>query len=176
MKQTLKFLQTALAIVIILPTMIGREGVHGQAIAHHSRVRVYFIAAEEVTWDYIPSRRDDAMGQPFDDSQKMYVQPSPNAVGHIYKKAIYREYTDARFSTPKPRPPEEGYLGILGPVLRGEVGDTIKVVFKNKASRPYSMHPHGVLYAKSSEGSMYNDNSGNAGMDGGMVPPGRTHD
>jgi len=41
--------------------------------------------------------------------------------------------------------------------LYGEVGDTIKTFFKNNASRPYSMHPHGVLYQKNSEGSGYND-------------------
>jgi len=29
---------------------------------------------------------------------------------------------------------------LLGPILRAEVGDTIKVVFKNKASRPYSIY------------------------------------
>jgi FtsP/CotA-like multicopper oxidase with cupredoxin domain len=171
-------LRAALAICLISPTMAGCGLAKGQVIAHHARVRVYFVAAEEVDWDYVPSRRDDAMGHPFDDSQKDYVEPGPNAVGHSYKKVVYREYTDARFSTPKPRSSSEGYLGILGPVLRGEVGDTIKVVFKNKASRPYSMHPHGVLYAKSSEGSMYNDNShsGDSGEDGGMVPPGKTHD
>jgi len=52
---------------------------------------------------------------------------------------VYREYTDGSFTTLKPRPPEERYLGMLGPILRGEVGDTIRVVFKNNASRPYSM-------------------------------------
>jgi FtsP/CotA-like multicopper oxidase with cupredoxin domain len=170
-----KYLQAVLTIAIISAAMIACKQAQSQAIAHHGRVRVYFVAAEEVAWDYIPSRRDEAMGHPFDDSQKMYLEPSPNAVGHIYKKAVYREYTDARFLTLKPRTPEERYLGILGPVLRGEVGDTIKVVFKNKASRPYSMHPHGVLYAKSSEGSMYQDNSGDPGKDGGMVPPGKTY-
>jgi FtsP/CotA-like multicopper oxidase with cupredoxin domain len=176
MEKFMKPHKAALAIFLILATMVGCGRAQGQAIGHHARVRVYFVAAEEVDWDYVPSRRDDAMGQPFDDSQKNYVEPGPNAVGHIYKKAVYREYTDARFSTLKPRPANEGSLGILGPVLRGEVGDTIKVIFKNKASRPYSMHPHGVLYAKSSEGSMYNDNSGDSGKDGGMVPPGKTHD
>ena len=48
----------------------------------------------------------------------------------------------------KPRPSDQGYLGLVGPILHAEVGDTIKVVFKNNATHPYSMHPHGVLYAK----------------------------
>lgn len=41
-----------------------------------------------------------------------------------------------------------------------QVNDTIRVVFKNSASRPYSMHPHGVLYDKNNEGSTYSGISG----------------
>ncbi|NXF50055.1 FA5 factor, partial [Oceanites oceanicus] len=33
------------------------------------------------------------------------------------------------------------------------------VHFKNLASRPYSLHAHGLLYEKSSEGSIYDDES-----------------
>ncbi|NXX80263.1 FA5 factor, partial [Urocolius indicus] len=33
------------------------------------------------------------------------------------------------------------------------------VHFKNLASRPYSLHAHGLLYEKSSEGSLYDDES-----------------
>lgn len=36
-------------------------------------------------------------------------------------------------------------LHLLGPLIRGEVGDILTVVFKNNASRPYSVHAHGVL-------------------------------
>ncbi|HEY6358124.1 MAG TPA: multicopper oxidase domain-containing protein, partial [Vicinamibacterales bacterium] len=99
-------------------------------------------------------------------------ESGPHHIGRVYKKAMYREYTDASFSTLKVRAPEEQYLGLLGPVLRGEVGDTIKVVFKNNASRPYSIHPHGVLYKKDSEGVAYMG-GGMAGENvGGAVPPG----
>jgi FtsP/CotA-like multicopper oxidase with cupredoxin domain len=93
----------------------------------------------------------------------------------VYTKAIYREYTDATFSTLKKRGPDEQYLGLLGPVLRGAVGDTIKVIFKNNASHPYSMHPHGVLYQKNSEGADYNDSTSGADKADGGVPPGATH-
>ena len=65
-------------------------------------------------------------------------------------------------------------MGLLGPILRAEVGDTIKVVFKNNASRPYSVHPHGVFYEKASEGSMYADNVPDEQKTGDMVPPGAT--
>ena len=91
------------------------------------------------------------------------------------RRPIYREYTDATFSTLKPRAPEDAYLGLVGPILRGEVGDTIKVVFKNNATHPYSMHPHGVVYKKDSEGADYNDGTSGADKEDGCVAPGATH-
>ena len=44
-----------------------------------------------------------------------------------------------------------------GPVIRAEVGDTILVIFYNRASQPFSIQPHGVFYEKGSEGTVYND-------------------
>ena len=141
------------------------------------RVRTYYIAAEEVDWDYAPLNVDmttGATGKPFEGAEVAYTQPGPNHIGRIYRKAIYQDYTDATFTTRKPRAPQDAYLGLLGPILRAEVGDTITVVFKNNASRPYSMHPHGVFYEKTSEGSMYADNVPDDQKMGAMVPPGAT--
>ena len=61
---------------------------------------------------------------------------------------MYREYTDAQFKEQKERTPAQKYLGVLGPILRAEVGDTMEVVFKNMASSgmKFSMHPHGLYY------------------------------
>jgi FtsP/CotA-like multicopper oxidase with cupredoxin domain len=142
--------------------------------AANGRVSTYYIAAEEIEWDYAPLGIDITTGKPFEGTAAAYTQPGPNHIGHIYRKAVYREYTDATFATRKQRAPQDEYLGLLGPVLRAEVGDTIKVVFKNNASRPYSMHPHGVFYEKASEGSMYADNVPDEQKTGAMVPPGAT--
>ncbi|HEU5401375.1 MAG TPA: multicopper oxidase domain-containing protein [Terriglobales bacterium] len=139
------------------------------------KVRIYYIAADEVEWDYAPAGRDEAMGQPFDALQKGFTESGPHQIGRVYKKAIYQEYTDDTFTVLKKRSPEDAYLGVLGPVLRAEVGDVIKVVFKNKATHPFSMHPHGVLYQKDSEGADYNDKTRGADKNDGGVPPGGTH-
>ncbi|XP_061437922.1 venom prothrombin activator pseutarin-C non-catalytic subunit-like [Lethenteron reissneri] len=69
-------------------------------------------------------------------------------------KAVFVGYKDATFQDDIPTEP---WQGLLGPVLRAEVGDTIEVVFLNRASKPYSMHAHGVAYRKSSEGAAYAD-------------------
>jgi hephaestin len=56
--------------------------------------------------------------------------------------------------------------------LRAEVGDTIKVVFKNNLHFPVSLHPHGVFYEKDSEGAIYHDSSSSESKR--AVPPGAT--
>lgn len=33
---------------------------------------------------------------------------------------------------------------LSGPMIHADVGDKVKVVFKNMATRPYSIHAHGV--------------------------------
>lgn len=139
------------------------------------KTRVYYVAADEIDWDYAPAGRDEAMGHPFDALQKGYTEAGPHRIGRVYKKAVYREYTDDTFKILKKRDADEVYLGILGPVLRAEVGDTIKVVFQNNAAHPFSMHPHGVLYQKDSEGADYDDGTTAADKNDGAVLPGSQH-
>jgi hephaestin len=153
----------------------GACGAQAANPAPAGKTRAYYIAADEVEWNYTPSGRDESMGMPFDKIAMGYTQPGPHQIGSVNKKAIYREYTDATFKTLKPRPPQEAYLGLVGPILHAEVGDTIKIVFKNNATHPFGMHPHGVLYAKDSEGADYNDSSGDADKSDGCVAPGGTH-
>ena len=139
-----------------------------------SRTRTYFIAADDVSWDYVPGGRDEIVGAPYADTA-FFVKGKPLHMSTVYKKVLYREYTDSAFKTLKPRPPEWAHLGFLGPLIRAVVGDTIRVVFRNNGDRPYSVHPHGVLYEKSSEGVPYNDGtSGKDKADDG-VPPHGTH-
>lgn len=139
------------------------------------RVRAYYVAAEEVAWDYTPSGANAITGHPFEGFQSVLVSSAPDRIGRVYRKAIYREYTDSSFTTVKQRPAAWEHLGILGPLLRAEVGDTIRVVFRNNASHPYSLHPHGVIYTKSSEGAPYADGTSGADKADDGVPPGGTH-
>lgn len=138
-------------------------------------MHTYYIAADEVEWDYAPSGINKITGKPFEGYPKLFVEQGPHRIGKIYRKAIYREYTDETFTKLKPRAPEWQHAGILGPIIRAEVGDTIRVVFKNHASHACGMHPHGVFYNKDSEGAMYDDGtSGNDKADD-EVEPGKTH-
>lgn len=138
-------------------------------------VRTYYIAADEVDWDYAPTHSDvvDGTAYHFEENRGSKGMLDPNAT--VYRKALYREYTDATFRTLKPRPTKWVHLGILGPLIRAEVGDTIKVVFRNNASRPYSVHPHGVFYEKNSEGTPYADGTSGKDKADDAVPSGGTY-
>ena len=139
------------------------------------KVRTYYVAADEVEWDYAPGGVNKMMGMKFEGYSKVFVERGPHRIGSIYRKALYREYTDETFAHLKPRPAEWESSGILGPILRAEVGDTIRVVFKNNATHPYSMHPHGVFYKKDSEGALYEDGTSGSDKVDDAVPPGKTH-
>lgn len=139
------------------------------------RTRVYYIAADEVTWDYAPLGRNAITGGAFEGIQNLWTKRGATQIGTKYKKALYREYSDSTFKTLKPRAAEWDHLGFLGPVIHAEVGDSIKVVFRNNGSHPFSMHPHGVFYDKSSEGAIYDDGtSGSDKRDDGVLP-GKTY-
>src|SRR6185503_18098571 len=122
-----------------------------------TQTRTYYIAADEVVWDYAPQGKNMITGQPFGDDENVFVGQGTHRIGSKYKKALYREYTDATFKKLKRTDARFDHTGLLGPVIRAEVGDTVNVVFKNNASRPYSIHVHGLQYDKASEGAPYND-------------------
>ena len=139
------------------------------------QVRTYYLAAEELAWDYAPADSNVIAGRAYDDIDKFSVARGPVRIGHIYKKAVYKGYTDSTFTTEITRGPEWEHLGILGPVIHAEVGDTIRVVFRNKGTHPYSVHPHGVFYNKDSEGAGYADGTAGGDKTDDGVPPGGTH-
>ena len=75
------------------------------------KVRTYYVAADEVTWNYAPSGRDEAMGMPFDSIAKVFTQSGPHQIQGTFKKAVYREYTDGSFTTLKKQPPMKPIWG-----------------------------------------------------------------
>jgi len=134
--------------------MLMEEAHAPQKTDEPGKLRTYYIAADEVNWNYMPKVAVYLLNGEHE------VNPVPQARSNTYRKAIYREYTDATFTTVKPRAPEWEHMGLLGPVIRAEVGDTIKVVFKNNTDMNVSMHAHGLLYDKQSEGAYYGEGPG----------------
>ena len=149
--------------------LCGRSELQARVPAS-GKTRTYYIAAEEVRWDYAPHGKN-LTGMPGglenDDEQ--------GGRHKLYLKAVYHEYTDATFRTLKPRLPQWEHLGILGPLIRAEVGDKIKVIFQNNTQISCTMHPHGLAYSKNSEGAMYNDGTTLADKADDAVAPGQRY-
>ncbi|KAK7494208.1 hypothetical protein BaRGS_00014490, partial [Batillaria attramentaria] len=133
-----------------------------------ARTRTYYLAAVEEDWDYAP------LGNCVNDDTQIsdqFLSRGEDRIGSVYRKILYRQYTDASFSRQVPR---QAAQGMLGPTLRAETGDTIEVVFKNMAytaNRSLSVHPHGVQYDKNAEGALYVDQTtGTDKADEGVTP------
>ncbi|VFV28449.1 hephaestin-like 1 [Lynx pardinus] len=168
---------------VFLFTFLGLSGLVGAV------TRTYHIGIVEEYWNYVPQGKNVITGESFSEDKlaTLFLERGPNRIGSLYKKAVYRHYTDETYSTEIPKPP---WLGFLGPILRAEVGDVIVIHLKNFASRPYSLHPHGVFYNKDSEacdlcilstfylfleGALYPDGTSGRNKDDDMVPPGKNY-
>src|SRR5689334_21250004 len=96
--------------VLLLPILAFLLLVGGYA-AHRGpppgHARTYYVAADEVAWDYAPSGSDQIKDRPFDGTQRPFFEAGPHWVGHVAMKALYREYTTRR-SRPSSRVPPPG--------------------------------------------------------------------
>ena len=130
------------AALIVAPLLVrGSAGALAHADAHTSvhtegtytpQKRVYYIAAEELPWNYAPSGKNQITGKAFDETADVFVKGGPDRIGNTYIKALYREYADATFTTLTPQAAEWKHLGMLGPMIRAVVGDTVKVVLQEQ--------------------------------------------
>ncbi|NWZ78210.1 HPHL1 protein, partial [Poecile atricapillus] len=89
-------------------------------------MRLYYIAAEEVEWDYASNKSS---------APKIYNISSYEERYPTQK--TFLEFRKAALITCI-------FCLNLGPLLHAEVGDSVLIVFKNKASRPYSISAHGI--------------------------------
>ncbi|XP_028817452.1 hephaestin-like protein 1 isoform X3 [Denticeps clupeoides] len=124
------------------------SSLHQQPVIKQPVVQ-FFLSAEEVEWDYAPSRdwetekhrttKEDSPGD-------VFLKKTDRFIGSRYKKVVFQEYTDATFTLQKKRTRRDEHLGILGPILRVQVGEEIQITFRNNASHLYSIHAHGVQH------------------------------
>jgi FtsP/CotA-like multicopper oxidase with cupredoxin domain len=117
------------------------------------RVREYWLQAGTYAHNVAPNGRDGMTGMKFTADQTTY-----QAIG-------YRAYTPKWGS---PLPADHGpngigaNSGVPGPVLRAEVGDVIRVHFRNNDAHykwPHSIHPHGVRYTPDNDGGWMADDA-----------------
>lgn len=133
--------------------------------------RQYYVAAEDGMWNFAPSGQNLVHCLP---GPAPCAIPEPWTNSHTFPVTRYIQYTDLSMRTRVPQPP---WLGILGPIIRAEVGDVVSVHFCNRSRQGVGMHPHGFRYDKDNEGAHYfGANSGVGPGAGAEVDPGRCFD
>ncbi|XP_062988150.1 ceruloplasmin isoform X2 [Elgaria multicarinata webbii] len=149
---------------------------HSSSPKESMKVRQYYIAAEEMVWHYALSAINKFTEEELinDEDAKTFFEEGDKRIGGSYRKALFFGYTSENFTTRVKRLPDEQHLGLLGPIIRAEVGETVRVTFRNLASHPFSIQPHGLSYSKSNEGSSYNTLSGGTASPSSHVNPGDT--
>jgi hypothetical protein len=110
------------------------------------RLREYWVQVDSYLHNLVPTGYDGLMG--------MHYKPKDSSFWALG----YRAYTPG-WGKPLAGNNDIGTNnGIPGPVFRGEVGDTIRVHFRNNDTHyryPHSMHPHGVTYTPDNDGGWF---------------------
>jgi plastocyanin len=124
-------------------------------------VHEHWIAAVPVSWDIAPNGQDAI--------HHAEIPPERRRLQTV----VYRAYTrnwGRRLDGGRP----SQTTGLIGPQIRGRVGDRFVIHFRNRDTLrrdPHSMHFHGVHYAFGSDGSYIPGFSGR----GAQVPFGRSY-
>lgn len=94
-QRTRRFVSVVCALAVCGLCVLPLAAQPKTASAPKGKIRQYYVAADEIEWDYAPSGLDQMMGMPFMGAAQSVMEHGPHRLGHVYKKAIYREYTDA---------------------------------------------------------------------------------
>jgi hephaestin len=107
-----------------------------------STTRKFFMAAEQVEWDYAPQGYKQCTNEDVSASAQPLLTASPTTAGSKRAKALFVQYTDASMTSKADRP---AHFGLMGPVLGVEVGNVLEVTLKNNLPFPISFAPDGGL-------------------------------
>jgi hephaestin len=116
--------------------------------------------------------------QDFDEVTRVYTEKGRHRIGTKYTKAVYREYAtnglfdELRWGDQSRFNPASEHLGILGPVIKAVVGETIEIVFRNNLRADANLVAFGGALAPSKIEAL-NDRQKKAGSsDNHVVVPG----
>jgi len=117
---------------LLLAGLLAMGVATGVSRADAGTTRHYYVAVEEVLWDFAPTGRDLVGGGPV---------PQPWRDHTRWRKARYIQYADETFTV---RVPQPSWLGILGPCIRAEVGDRVKLHVLNRTADFQAIHAQGI--------------------------------
>ena len=168
-----RFAMSGVVAFLLAAALVAPPG-RARGLSPRPRTRTYFIAADGVTWDYVPggARRDrrHALRR-----YGVLREGTPRAVSTVYKKVLYREYTDSTFRTLKPRPPEWAAPRLSRATdSRGRRRHHSRRVPEQRASAIQRASARRVLQEELRGRAVQRRHTGGDKADDG-VPPGRTY-
>ncbi|KAI8991621.1 Cupredoxin [Mycotypha africana] len=113
----------------------------------------FFCFAFANAVDYFDQLQNELNQSPTGQVRRFYITAEETIWDYTAESSqMDEEYEDLTYTRKKER---YHWQGNMGPILRAEVGDIIQVFFWNRASRNYTIHPHGIFYEFEMEGAVF---------------------
>lgn len=160
------------AMVAAVITIAALYGNFKGARAEDTQV-TYNLAVEEVKWDFAQTGRDvctnTLLGESSSASTFTVNDPTAALIGSKYWRRQFVAYESSDFQTARTIPGAWAHLGSLGPVLRVQAGETLRVRLRNKSRFPASFSVHGLSLSSL---TLFDDADTEGVGAGGALPPG----
>ena len=72
--------------ILIVGILLAIPACFGQT--QTAKVRTYYVAADEVDWDYAPGGVNKMMGMKFEGYSTVFTERGPSRIGSVYRKAL----------------------------------------------------------------------------------------
>lgn len=137
-------LLTVMIIVWPITRYTSPESIRYQGTAR----RIVYIAAEPVAWDFTQGGQNLCFDPVLGGLGPNNTDPEADrsTLDGTWKKTRFRAYSDVFFNNPLPVDPKWEHLGILGPAILAEAGDTVDIFLQNKCSFPLNIEPSGSVW------------------------------
>jgi manganese oxidase len=132
----MKRFMTILAVAAAAALPVLFSGCGSSTTTAGSVNRIYYVRAVDTNWNYAPKNQNltPTVANPADLTVAAGTYAKTKFIGYSTTKTLV---DDA---------PAWRHLGIVGPAIKAEVGDTIEVHFSNETGRDLNLQPEGLLY------------------------------
>ena len=116
------------ALIAVVMTFSAESIAQPLQMVSESRVRTYYVAADEVEWDYAPGAFNKMLGMKFEGNSKVFTERGPHRIGTVYRNdgEGNPSFLGSGFTVANTKFSINGYIYGTGPMMTMKQGEHVR--------------------------------------------------